>query len=124
MLTQGMVDLGLLKGEVDGLIETESYRPYYMHGTSHWLGLDVHDVGAYVVRNGTEDPKPRPLAPGMAYTIEPGIYIAPDAPDAPDAYKGIGIRIEDDVVITSDGYLNLTREIPKTADDIEAWVLR
>ena len=124
VLTQGMVDLGLLKGEVDGLIETEGYRPYYMHGTSHWLGLDVHDVGAYVVRNGTEDPKPRPLAPGMAYTIEPGIYIAPDAPDAPDAYKGIGIRIEDDVVITSDGYLNLTRAIPKTADDIEAWVSR
>ena len=124
VLTQGMVDLGLLKGDVDGLIEKESYRPYYMHGTSHWLGLDVHDVGAYVVKNGTEDAKPRPLAEGMAYTIEPGIYVAPDAKDAPDAYKGIGIRIEDDVVITKDGYLNLTREIPKTADDIEAWVRR
>jgi len=121
VLTQGMVDLGFLKGDVDGLIESESYRPYYMHGTSHWLGLDVHDVGAYVVKNGSGDAKPRPLAAGMAYTIEPGIYVAPDDANAPDAYKGIGIRIEDDVVITNDGYLNLTREIPKTVEDIEAW---
>ena len=121
-LTQGLVDLGFLSGELDGLIESEAYRPYYMHGTSHWLGLDVHDVGAYVVRNGDEKPVARPLASGMAYTIEPGLYVAADDPNAPDAYKGIGIRIEDDVVITDDGYINLTREIPKTADDIEAWV--
>lgn len=121
-LTQGLVDLGMLSGSVDGLIESEAYRPYYMHGTSHWLGLDVHDVGAYVVKNGDEKPVARPLAKGMAYTIEPGLYVAPDDPNAPDAFKGIGIRIEDDVVITDDGHLNLTREIPKTADDIEAWV--
>ncbi|MGB0619170.1 MAG: aminopeptidase P N-terminal domain-containing protein [Myxococcota bacterium] len=121
-LTQGLVDLGMLSGSIDGLIESEAYRPYYMHGTSHWLGLDVHDVGAYVVKNGDEKPVARPLATGMAYTIEPGLYVAPDDPNAPDAFKGIGIRIEDDVVITDDGHLNLTREIPKTADDIEAWV--
>ena len=121
VLCQGMVDLGFLKGDVDGLIESEAYRPYYMHGTSHWLGLDVHDVGAYVVQNGTSETKPRPLAAGMAYTIEPGIYIPVDDPNAPDAYKGIGIRIEDDVIITNDGVLNLTRAIPKTVADIEAW---
>ncbi|MEM9174481.1 MAG: aminopeptidase P N-terminal domain-containing protein [Myxococcota bacterium] len=121
-LTRGLVDLGFLEGDVDGLIEKEAYRPYYMHGTSHWLGLDVHDVGAYVVKNGDEKPVPRPLAPGMAYTIEPGLYVAPDDANAPEAFKGIGIRIEDDVVITGEGHLNLTREIPKTAEDIEAWV--
>jgi Xaa-Pro aminopeptidase len=121
VLCQGMVDLGILKGEVDGLIESEAYRPYYMHGTSHWLGLDVHDVGAYVVRNGTTEAKARPLVVGMAYTIEPGIYIPADDPNAKDAYKGIGIRIEDDVIITNDGVLNLTSEIPKAVADIEAW---
>jgi Xaa-Pro aminopeptidase len=127
-LCSGMVDLGLLEGDVDELIEKEAYRAYYMHGTSHWLGLDVHDVGAYVVRessgspNGETTTKPRPLAPGMAYTIEPGIYVAEDDPKAPEAFRGIGIRIEDDVVVTEDGILNLTREIPKEVDDIEAWV--
>ena len=121
VLTQGMVDLGLLEGDVDELIEKEAHRRYYMHGTSHWLGLDVHDVGAYVVE---EDGKanPRPLAKGMAYTIEPGLYVAEDDEQAPEAYRGIGIRIEDDVVVTDDGILNLTRDIPKQADDIEAWV--
>ena len=122
VLTQGLADLGFLKGEVDGLVESEAYRPYYMHGTSHWLGLDVHDVGAYVVKNGNEKPAPRPLAAGMTYTIEPGLYVSPDDPNAPEQFKGIGIRIEDDVVITDDGLINLTRDIPKTADDIEAWV--
>lgn len=121
-LTRGLVDLKILEGDVDGLIEREAYRPYYMHGTSHWLGLDVHDVGAYVVKNGSGEAKPRPLAAGMAYTIEPGLYVAPDDENAPEAFKGIGIRIEDDVVITDDGYNNLTRDIPKTADEIEAWV--
>ena len=122
VLTQGLVDLGFLSGSIDGLIESEAYRPYYMHGTSHWLGLDVHDVGAYVVENGAEKPSPRPLAAGMAYTIEPGLYVSPDDPNAPDRFKGIGIRIEDDVVITNDGFINLTRDIPKSAEDIEAWV--
>ncbi|MCB9726704.1 MAG: aminopeptidase P N-terminal domain-containing protein [Spirochaetaceae bacterium] len=121
-LCEGMVSLGLLEGEIDGLIESEAYRPYYMHGTSHWLGLDVHDVGAYVARNGEGKPAPRPLAPGMVYTIEPGLYVSPDDPNAPEAFKGIGIRIEDDVVVTPDGIENLTREIPKQIDEIEAWV--
>ena len=122
VLTQGLVDLGFLDGDVDGLIEQEKFRPYYMHGTSHWLGIDVHDVGAYVVRQGDAEAKPRPLEPGMAYTVEPGLYVRPDDEDAPERFRGIGIRIEDDVVITEDGHLNLTRDIPKTADDVEAWM--
>jgi len=124
-LCEGMVELGLLKGEVDGLIESEAYRPYYMHGTSHWLGLDVHDVGPYVVKDASGETRPRPLTAGMAFTIEPGLYVSPNDPkiaDAPDAFKGIGIRIEDDIVVTDDGILNLTRRIPKQADEIEAWV--
>ncbi|MAG33283.1 MAG: Xaa-Pro aminopeptidase [Deltaproteobacteria bacterium] len=129
-LCEGMVSLGLLEGEVDGLIESEAYRRYYMHGTSHWLGLDVHDVGAYVVRSegsnaGTEGqgaPQPRPLSAGMAYTIEPGLYIAPDDSNAPEAFRGIGIRIEDNIVVTDDGIENLTQDIPKKPDEIEAWV--
>lgn len=122
VLCQGMVDLGLLEGEVDGLIESEAYRTYYMHGTSHWLGLDVHDVGAYVVKDESGETRPRPLAPGMAYTIEPGIYVAADESKAPKAYRGLGVRIEDDIVITEDGILNLTRAIPKDPDEVEAWV--
>lgn len=121
-LTRGLVDLGFLEGEVDGLIEQEAYRPYYMHGTSHWLGLDVHDVGAYVVRTGDGTTKPRPLAPGMAYTIEPGLYVSANDPKAPERFRGLGIRIEDDVVITEDGILNLTRDIPKRIADIESWM--
>jgi len=146
ILCEGMVELGILEGEVDGIIEKETYRPYYMHGTSHWLGLDVHDVGAYVIKNGAqnaanvgvkkrarkglkgadekgrEETRPRPLATGMAYTIEPGLYIPPDDPNVPEAFQGLGIRIEDDIVVTEDGILNLTREIPKQVDEIEAWV--
>lgn len=122
VLCEGMVDLGIMKGQVDELIESEAYKPYYMHGTSHWLGLDVHDVGAYVVKNGSNDAKPRPLAPGMAFTIEPGLYIAEDDANAPAAFKGLGIRIEDDIVITEDGILNLTAAIPKEVDEVEAWV--
>ncbi len=125
-LCEGMADLGILEGEVDGLIESEAYRPYYMHGTSHWLGLDAHDVGAYVIKNvtknGGEETKPRPLEAGMAYTIEPGLYIAKDDASAPEAFKGLGIRIEDNLVVTKEGILNLTREIPKRIDEIEAWV--
>lgn len=121
-LCEGMVELGLLEGEVDALIESEAYRPYYMHGTSHWLGLDVHDVGAYVVKNGSGEAKPRPLAAGMAFTIEPGLYVSASDPKAPEAFRGLGIRIEDDIVITEDGLLNLTSEIPKKIDEVEAWV--
>ena len=130
VLCEGMVTLGVLKGSVDELIESEAYRPYYMHGTSHWLGLDVHDVGTYATRVTRDEMRdqagkaiPRPLCKGMVYTIEPGLYIAAKDPNAPEAFKGIGIRIEDDIVVTEDGILNLNRDIPKTVDAIEAWVL-
>ena len=131
VLCEGLISLGLLSGSVDEAIEKETYRRFYMHGTSHWLGLDVHDVGAYVKKTGdvpahTEgqkaEAKPRLLEPGMAYTIEPGLYIAANDEEAPEAFRGIGVRIEDDVVITEDGILNLNAEIPKKAEDIEAWV--
>jgi Xaa-Pro aminopeptidase len=113
-LTEGMIALGLLGGSVDDRIADQSYRKYYMHGTSHWLGMDVHDVGAY-----TPGGKPRPLAPGMVLTVEPGLYIAPDA-DAPPELRGIGIRIEDDVVVTAAGHEVLTAACPKKIEDVEA----
>ena len=116
-LTEGMVRLGLLRGEVDDLIADESYRRYYMHGTSHWLGLDVHDVGAYFKAGDS-----RALEPGMVLTIEPGIYVAEDDEEAPEAYRGIGIRIEDDVLITADGNDVLTAAVPKSIAEVEAAV--
>ena len=97
-LTEGMVDLGLLVGPAAARIEDNTYKKFFMHGTSHWLGLDVHDVGAY-----TKDGKARPLAPGMVITVEPGLYIASDAADVPAEYRGIGVRIEYDVLITDHG---------------------
>ena len=124
VLCEGMVELGILKGSVDEIVSKEMYKPYYMHGTSHWLGLDVHDVGAYVARpEGKGEAMPRHLEPGMAYTVEPGLYFGADNGDVPAAFRGIGIRIEDDVVITEDGVLNLNAAIPKEPEDIEAWVL-
>jgi len=122
ILVEGLCSLGILSGSVDELIEKETYRAYYMHGTSHWLGLDVHDVGAYVVKQSDGTTKPRPLEPGMVYTIEPGLYVAADDEKAPAAFRGIGIRIEDDVVVTGNGILNLTRDIPKSIEALEAWV--
>jgi Xaa-Pro aminopeptidase len=116
-LTQGMVDLGLLEGPAADRIEDESYKRFYMHRTSHWLGMDVHDVGAYTERDGSGD---RPLAAGMVVTIEPGLYIASDAENVPDELRGIGIRIEDDILITEDGCENLTAAVPKQADEVEA----
>ena len=114
-LTEGMIDLGLLAGTADERIEDKAFRKFYMHGTSHWLGLDVHDVGAY-----TRDGKARPLEPGMVITIEPGLYIAIDAPDVPAELRGIGVRIEDDVVVTADGHDVLTALCPKEIEAIEA----
>jgi Xaa-Pro aminopeptidase len=116
-LTEGMVALGLLSGNVDDSIKSEAFRRYYMHGTSHWLGLDVHDVGPYTVGG-----KPRPLAPGMCFTVEPGLYIAADDDQVPREFRGIGVRIEDDVLVTTDGHDNLTAGIPKDPDEIEALV--
>lgn len=116
-LVEGMLELGLLSGSVDALIESEAYRRYYMHNTSHWLGLDVHDVGTYAVEG-----KPRVLAPGMVFTVEPGLYINADDDEAPAEFRGIGVRIEDDVVITDDGCEVLSASIPKHAADVEAWM--
>ena len=110
--TQGLVDLGILKGDVDTLIEQQSYRQFYMHGLGHWLGLDVHDVGSY----GQD--KQRILEIGMVITVEPGIYIAEDA-DVPEQYKGIGIRIEDNLLMTEYGNKILTAAAPKEIADIE-----
>jgi Xaa-Pro aminopeptidase len=115
-LTQAMIDLGLLTGTVDERIADSAYKKFYMHLTSHWLGLDVHDVGAYTHDGG----KPRPLAPGMVITIEPGLYIAADAPDVPAQYRGIGVRIEDDVAITATGNDVLTAACPKEIAELEA----
>jgi Xaa-Pro aminopeptidase len=116
-LTEGLVSLGILSGEVDGLLEKEAYRPYYMHGTSHWLGLDVHDCGAYTLSK-----QQRKLEPGMVFTIEPGLYIPADDPDAPERFRGIGVRIEDDVAVTEDGVEDLTAAIPKELAAVEAWM--
>jgi Xaa-Pro aminopeptidase len=113
IMVNGLVNLGILKGDVDQLITDNAHRPFFMHGLSHWLGLDVHDVGYY----GKD--RSRLLEPGMMITVEPGLYIAPDA-DVPAEYRGIGIRIEDDILITADGNENLTASVVKSADDIEA----
>ena len=115
-LTAKMVELGLLKGEVAALVADQAFRPFYMHRTSHWLGMDVHDVGFYSVEGAA-----RPLAPGMVLTIEPGLYIAPDAP-VPLELRGIGIRIEDDILVTDTGHDNLTKATPKTAAEIDRLV--
>ncbi|HIK74564.1 MAG TPA: Xaa-Pro aminopeptidase [Alcanivorax sp.] len=115
ILTEGLVDLGLLAGHVDDLIEEQSYQRFFMHRTGHWLGLDVHDVGDY--RIGGEW---RQLEPGMTLTVEPGLYIAPDDDTVEDRWRGIGIRIEDDVLVTKEGCDVLTRDVPKNIDDIEA----
>ncbi|WP_158783939.1 Xaa-Pro aminopeptidase [Pantoea sp. BAV 3049] len=113
IMVTGLVKLGVMKGEVDTLIAEQAHRQFFMHGLSHWLGLDVHDVGFY----GND--RDRILEPGMVITIEPGLYIAPDA-DVPAEYRGIGIRIEDDIIITEDGNENLTDTVVKDADEIEA----
>ena len=116
-LVEGLVDLKLLAGDVEELVAQEKYRPFYMHNTSHWLGLDVHDVGSY--RQGKE---PRVLEPGMVFTVEPGVYVADSNEDADGRFRGIGVRIEDDVVVTANGYENLTSTIPSLPDELEAFV--
>ena len=115
IITAGLVDLGLLQGEVENLIASEAYKPFYMHRAGHWLGMDVHDVGDYKV--GGEW---RVLEPGMAMTVEPGIYIAADNQDVAKKWRGIGVRIEDDVVVTRTGCEILTGGVPKTVAEIEA----
>lgn len=122
VLVQGMLDLGLISNcaSVDDAIANKAHVPFYMHGTGHWLGMDVHDVGAY--RDVTQADKPsRPLREGMVVTVEPGIYVRP-ADGVPERFWHIGIRIEDDVVVTGDGYRLLTASAPKTVAEIEAIV--
>ena len=114
LLCEGLARLGLLKEAAGEAIESGSYRRFYMHRTSHWLGLDVHDCGAYV-QNGA----PRVLEPGMVLTIEPGIYVAPDDETVEPRWRGIGIRIEDDVLVGEKGCEVLTEGIPKTVAEIE-----
>jgi Xaa-Pro aminopeptidase len=97
------------------LIEQEAYKRFYMHKTGHWIGLDVHDVGDYSIEG-----QPRVLEPGMVMTVEPGLYIPPDATDVDAKFRGIGIRIEDDVLVTASGHEVLTQGVPKTTDEIEA----
>ena len=114
-ITQGLVDLGILHGDVDELIASEAHRDFYMHGAGHWLGMDVHDVGDYKI-----DGQWRVYEPGMVVTIEPGIYIAPGNPNVDKKWHGIAVRIEDDIVVTKDGNENITAGVPKKRDEIEA----
>jgi Xaa-Pro aminopeptidase len=126
-LTDGLIQLKLLEGTVDSAIESLAYRRFYMHGAGHWLGLDVHDAGEYVDINApynAEAPEAkrrarRLLAPGMVVTVEPGLYIRP-AKDVPEGFWNIGVRIEDDIVVTETGHENLTRGVPVTVAEIEA----
>jgi Xaa-Pro aminopeptidase len=114
VLAQGFVDMKLVEGSLEQVLETESYRKFYMHRTGHWLGLDVHDAGEY-----KRDGEWRELVPGMVLTVEPGCYIRP-GPDVPASYAGIGVRIEDDALVTLSGCDILTAAAPKTVADIEA----
>jgi Xaa-Pro aminopeptidase len=121
VITEGLVELGLLTGDVDTLIEEKKHKAFFMHGTGHFLGLDVHDAG--ILRN--PDKSWQPFAPGNVVTVEPGIYIAPDyepeegQPAVDDRWRGIGIRIEDDVLVTATGHEVLTAGVPKAIADME-----
>jgi Xaa-Pro aminopeptidase len=113
VITRGLIELGLVAGPYEKASSEASYKPYFMHRTSHWLGMDAHDVGDYYVSGN-----PRPLQPGFVLTVEPGVYITSEAP-VEQRWRGIGVRIEDNLVVTPDGYRNLTADIPKTASELE-----
>lgn len=115
VLTEGLCELGLLKGDADAAVADESYKRFFPAKTGHWLGLDVHDVGDYRV-----DGESRLLEPGMVLTVEPGLYVAPDDRSVAERWRGIGIRIEDDVAVTRDGHEVLTAAMPRQAEEIEA----
>jgi Xaa-Pro aminopeptidase len=119
VIVQGLVDLEVLEGEVDALIEEKAYRPYFMHGTSHWLGLDVHDAGPYRVGETATI-----LQPGMVFTVEPGLYLSPAYGPVPEPLQHIGVRIEDDVLITPDGHRVLSAAIPSAPEELERIVGR
>ncbi|MEE9345118.1 MAG: M24B family metallopeptidase, partial [Methylococcales bacterium] len=114
ILTEGLIKLGLLQGNLQQLIEEEAYKPFYMHRTGHWLGMDVHDVGDYKI-----DDEWRIFEPGMTLTVEPGLYISPKSQVVDAQWRGIGIRIEDDVLVTETGHEVLSADAPKTIHDIE-----
>jgi Xaa-Pro aminopeptidase len=114
VITQGLIDLGILKGEAESLIANGAYRDFYMHSVSHWLGMDVHDVGDYKVDNQW-----RVYEAGMLLTIEPGIYISADNSAVDNKWRGIGVRIEDNILVTKNGYEVLTDGVPKQRDQIE-----
>ena len=116
-ITVGLCDLGIIQGPPDEAIETEAYKPYCPHRTGHWLGLDVHDVGEYRV-----DGQWRVFEQGMVTTIEPGVYIDKDSASVPEPYRGIGIRIEDNVLVTTKGCEVITAEIPSIRAEVEAMV--
>lgn len=116
-VTEGLIEVGLLNGSLDENIEQEKYRDYFMHGSGHWLGLDTHDVGTY----RDENDEPVKLRPGMVTTVEPGVYVHRDLP-CDERFKGIGVRIEDDLLVTPDGHENLTASIPKSVEELERTV--
>ena len=115
VITEGLCALKLLRGSARAALQSGTYQKFFPHKTGHWIGLDVHDVGDYQV-----DGEPRLLEPGMALTVEPGIYVAPNDASAPPRWRGIGVRIEDDVVVTSRGPEVLTAKVPKEAKELEA----
>lgn len=115
VLTAGLCELGILEGDVDRLLEIQAYKPFYMHNSGHWLGLDVHDCGEY-----RQDKTWRPLEAGMVLTVEPGLYIQANMPQVDPRWWNIGVRIEDDILVTPQGHENLTAALPVAVKDIEA----
>jgi Xaa-Pro aminopeptidase len=118
VITSGLLELGLLKGNLEDLIAQKAYFPFYMHGAGHWLGLDVHDAGNYNIEG-----KPRNIEPNMVFTVEPGIYIAPHTPNVDPKWWNIGVRIEDDILVTANSCEVLSGALPKTVSDIEALMM-
>ncbi len=117
LLTQLMLDLGLVSGRKEDVISSLEYKKYYPHGIGHWLGMDVHDAGLYMIRG-----EARPIEAGMVFTVEPGLYIPATDKSAPEEYRGIGVRIEDNILVTEKGCENLTAGVPKEVSEIEAVV--
>jgi Xaa-Pro aminopeptidase len=115
VVSEELIRLGLVAGSRDEVVEKESYKKFFMHRTGHWLGMDVHDVGRYKVQDDW-----RTLEPGMVFTVEPGIYIPEGSENTPEEYFNIGVRIEDDVLVTENGYEALTAAAPKEVKDVEA----
>ena len=118
-LTDLMFELGLLSGKKEDVMKANEHRRYYPHGIGHWLGMDVHDVGLYFKRG-----EPRPIEAGMCFTIEPGLYIPADDKTAPAELRGIGVRIEDNILVTANGSENMTASVPKEIDEIEKLMAR